>query len=183
MQTLDMIGAVTYGKGEDFKLTPLKIRKPRHEEVLVKIIATGMCHTDLIVRDQFYPVALPAVLGHEGSGIIEEIGPDVKDLKVGDHVVLSFGYCGKCTKCHTGNPAFCIDNYSCNFPGSEVNDNETIFSRDNKNINDHFFDQSSFATYAISQEKNTIKVRKDVPLEILGPLGCGIQTGAASTIV
>ncbi len=105
----DIIAAVTPCKGADFELQTLKIRQPQDDEVLVKVVATGMCHTDLIVRDQYYPVPLPAVLGHEGSGIIEAIGPNVTELQVGDHVVLSYGYCGKCSQCNTGNPAYCSE--------------------------------------------------------------------------
>lgn len=88
----DITAAVTQCKGADFELKQLQIREPQDDEVLVKIVATGMCHTDLIVRDQYYPVPLPAVLGHEGSGIVEAIGPNVKDLAIGDHVVLSYGH-------------------------------------------------------------------------------------------
>ena len=92
----NITAAVTPGKGADFVLTPLKIRRPQRDEVLVKIVATGMCHTDLIVRDQYYPVPLPAVLGHEGAGIVEAVGPEVRALQAGDHVVLSYGRCGIC---------------------------------------------------------------------------------------
>ena len=88
----DITAAVTQCKGADFELKRLQIREPKEDEVLVKIVATGACHTDLIVRDQYYPVPLPAVLGHEGSGIVEAIGPNVKDLAIGDHVVLSYGH-------------------------------------------------------------------------------------------
>lgn len=105
----EITAAVTECKGADFELKQLKIREPQNDEVLVKIVATGMCHTDLIVRDQYYPVPLPAVLGHEGSGIIEAIGPNVKDLAVGDHVVLSYGFCGSCEQCSSGQPAYCQD--------------------------------------------------------------------------
>lgn len=108
-QSLKITAAVIEAKGTDFKLQELEIRPPVEDEVLVKIVATGMCHTDLIVRDQYYPVPLPAVLGHEGAGVIQAIGPNVKDLAVGDHVVLSYGYCGKCNSCNTGNPAYCIE--------------------------------------------------------------------------
>lgn len=178
----EIIAAVTAAKGADFELKPLKIRPPQQDEVLVKIVATGMCHTDLIVRDQYYPVPLPAVLGHEGAGIIEAIGPNVTDLQVGDHVVLSYGYCGKCKQCNTGNPAYCAEFFGRNFSGADLQGHNAICTHQHEAVHDHFFAQSSFATYAISRENNAVKVPKDVPIELLGPLGCGIQTGAGAAI-
>ncbi|RLL21819.1 NAD(P)-dependent alcohol dehydrogenase [Acinetobacter chengduensis] len=178
----EIYAAVTECKGADFKIQKLKIREPIGDEVLVKIVATGMCHTDLIVRDQYYPVPLPAVLGHEGAGIIEAIGPQVKSLSVGDHVVLSYGYCGSCTHCLSGNLTYCEEAFVRNFGGKDQNGCNAICTHDHVGVNDHFFSQSSFATYAISRENNAVKVCKDVPLEILGPLGCGIQTGAGTVI-
>lgn len=178
----DITAAITACKGADFELQPLKIRLPQGDEVLVKVVATGMCHTDLIVRDQYYPVPLPAVLGHEGSGIIEAVGPNVTDLQVGDHVVLTYGYCGKCAQCNTGNPAYCSEFFGRNFSGADLEGNNAICTHDGQSVHDHFFAQSSFATYSLSRENNTVKVSKDVALELLGPLGCGIQTGAGACI-
>ncbi|WP_445116495.1 NAD(P)-dependent alcohol dehydrogenase [Acinetobacter sp. WZC-1] len=178
----DIIAAVVETKGADFKLQNLKIREPRQDEVLIKIVATGMCHTDVIIRDQYYPVPLPVVLGHEGSGIVEAVGPAVKNLKVGDHVVLSYGHCGECAQCTSGSPAYCIDFYNRNFSGADIDGQMAICNHHGDGIHDHFFAQSSFSTYALSRENNAIKVSKAAPLEYLGPLGCGIQTGAGAVI-
>ncbi|MCP5916512.1 alcohol dehydrogenase catalytic domain-containing protein, partial [Klebsiella pneumoniae] len=79
------------------------------DEVLVKIVGTGVCHTDMVVRDQGYAVPLPMVLGHEGAGIVEKVGTSVTHLKPGDHVVLSYGYCGTCSNCRAGKPGYCED--------------------------------------------------------------------------
>lgn len=174
--------AVTREKEGPFTLEEAKIRAPKEDEVLVKIVATGMCHTDMIVRDQDYPVPLPLVLGHEGAGIVEKVGPLVKDIEVGDHVVLSYGYCSQCSSCHSGHESYCQEFYPRNFGGSDMEGNNAIQDADGKPLHDHFFSQSSFATYALSLESNTIKVSKDAPLELLGPLGCGIQTGAGAVI-
>lgn len=179
---IDITAAVTREKGADFTLEPAKIRAPKDDEVLVKIVATGMCHTDMIVRDQDYPVPLPLVLGHEGAGIVEKVGPLVKDIEVGDHVVLSYGYCSQCSSCHSGHESYCKEFYPRNFGGSDMDGNNAIQDADGNPLNDHFFTQSSFATYALSLESNTIKVSKDAPIELLGPLGCGIQTGAGAVI-
>jgi aryl-alcohol dehydrogenase len=181
-QLLDIKAAVTMAKGAEFAIQDVKIRQPQHDEVLVKIVATGLCHTDLIVRDQYYPVPLPAVLGHEGAGIVQAIGPNVKDLAIGDHVVLSYGYCGRCVECDSGNPAYCQEFYAHNFSGADSEGHSALCSHEHHKIHDHFFAQSSFATYAISRENNAIKVDQDAPLELLGPLGCGIQTGAGAVM-
>ena len=157
---IDITAAVTREKGSDFVLEQAKIRAPKADEVLVKIVATGMCHTDMIVRDQDYPVPLPLVLGHEGAGIVERVGPLVKDIEVGDHVVLSYGYCSKCSSCHSGHEPYCKEFYPRNFGGSDMEGNNAIEDADGKPLNDHFFAQSSFATYALSLESNTIKSLK-----------------------
>lgn len=179
---IEITAAVTRSQGAAFTLEKGRIRAPQGTEVLVRIVATGLCHTDLIIRDQYYPVPLPAVLGHEGSGIIEQVGPNVTSLEPGDHVVLTFGSCGHCNLCAQGNPCYCQNLYGLNFSGSDAKGDNAIEDVEGKPLNDHFFSQSSFATYAIADQGNAVKVPKDAPLEILGPLGCGIQTGAGAVI-
>lgn len=152
------------------------------DEVRVKIVATGMCHTDMIIRDQYYPVPLPAVLGHEGAGLVESIGPLVRELKVGDPVVLTYGSCGYCIPCEKGLSSYCHDFYSLNFGGSDRDGSHALIDRHKRELNDHFFSQSSFATYCLAREGNAIKVPDGAPLELLGPLGCGFQTGAGAVI-
>ncbi|SPJ32210.1 NAD(P)-dependent alcohol dehydrogenase [Kushneria phyllosphaerae] len=174
--------AVTREKGGAFQLEDVTLRAPREDEVLVRIVATGMCHTDLIVRDQLYPVPLPAVLGHEGAGVIEAVGPAVHSLKVGDHVVLSYAHCGDCTPCDAGHASYCNEFFARNFSGAGPDGEQAIRDDNDQPVRDHFFGQSSFATYALSRENNAIRVSKDAPLERLGPLGCGIQTGAGAVI-
>lgn len=178
----DILAAVTRGKGEPFRLEAARLRAPQGDEVLVRIVASGLCHTDLIIRDQYYPVPLPAVLGHEGAGIVEAIGPQVSSLAVGDHVVLTYGHCGHCLPCSAGHTSYCSDFYAHNFGGADPYGNCAIIDANGEPLHDHFFAQSSFATLALSRESNAIKVSKDAPLELLGPLGCGIQTGAGAVI-
>jgi aryl-alcohol dehydrogenase len=174
--------AVTRSQGAPFTIEQARLRAPQGDEVLVRVVATGLCHTDLIVRDQYYPVPLPAVLGHEGAGVVEALGPNVKDLKVGDHVVLTYGACGHCHHCDSGHGAYCKDFFGLNFGGSDPQGNNAITDPAGAPLHDHFFAQSSFASYALSRENNAIKVPADAPLELLGPLGCGIQTGAGAVI-
>lgn len=178
----DITVAVVRAKEQPFTIERARLRGPRSDEVLVRVLATGLCHTDLIVRDQFYPVPLPAVLGHEGAGIIEAVGPEVKGLKVGDHVVLAYGVCGHCRQCSSGHGAYCEDFYGQNFGGSGVDGSNAIEDAQGQPLHDHFFAQSSFATHALARESNAVKVPEAAPLELLGPLGCGIQTGAGAVI-
>ncbi|MBP3973117.1 NAD(P)-dependent alcohol dehydrogenase [Pseudoxanthomonas spadix] len=178
----EITAAVVRSQGAPFTIEQARLRAPQGDEVLVRVVATGLCHTDLIVRDQYYPVPLPAVLGHEGAGVVEALGPNVKDLKVGDHVVLTYGACGHCHHCDSGHGAYCKDFFGLNFGGSDLQGNTAITDSSGAPLHDHFFAQSSFASYALSRENNAVKVPADAPLELLGPLGCGIQTGAGAVI-
>ncbi len=173
--------AVTRAKAHPFVIEELDIDEPRPDEVLVKIVATGLCHTDLVVRDQWLPVPLPIVLGHEGAGIVERVGTGVTKVQPGDHVVLTYGRCGQCANCLEGKPYYCLHAYERSYGGGRT-DGSTALHQHGQVVHSHFFAQSSFATYAIANEHNTVKVRQDVPLEILGPLGCGIQTGAGAVM-
>lgn len=178
----DVTVAVARAPQKPFTIEPARIRGPQGDEVLVRVVATGLCHTDLIVRDQYYPVPLPAVLGHEGAGVVEQVGADVKNLKVGDHVVLTYGACGHCDPCASGHEAYCKDFYPLNFGGCDAHGHTALQTPAGEPLHDHFFAQSSFSTYALARENNAIKVPANAPLELLGPLGCGIQTGAGAVI-
>jgi aryl-alcohol dehydrogenase len=173
--------AVAREKEQPFSVEELDLEEPRADEVLVCVVATGVCHTDLIVRDQWYPVPLPSVLGHEGAGIVERVGESVSKVQPGDHVVLSFNSCGLCANCMRGRPAYCLDFFGRNFGGARP-DGSNGLSKNGDAVHDHFFGQSSFASYALATERSTVKVRQDVPLELLGPLGCGVQTGAGGVL-
>ncbi|SDL00833.1 aryl-alcohol dehydrogenase [Nocardioides sp. YR527] len=174
--------ALTEGKGAPFTLTELDLEEPRAGEVRVRLVGSGVCHTDLIVRDQWYPVPLPAVLGHEGSGVVEAVGEGVTSLAPGDHVVLSFNSCGSCRTCTSGRPAYCDQFFAHNFSGVRPGDGSSPLRRGDDQVSGMFFGQSSFATYALATERNVVKVDPSVPLELLGPLGCGIQTGAGGVL-
>ncbi len=154
----------------------------RANEILVKIVATGLCHTDLAVRDQHMPFPIPAILGHEGAGIVESVGAEVSKVKKGDHVILAPASCGKCEQCKSGHPSYCENFYALNIGGKRQDGSCPYHNHNGDEISGFFFYQSSFATYSIAGENNVVKVSKDVPLEILGPLGCGLQTGAGTVL-
>ena len=173
--------AVVRKKGGPFTIEQLRLEEPRADEVLVRIVATGMCHTDMVVRDQVYPVPQPIVLGHEGAGVVETVGSGVVKVRPGDHVVLTFMSCGRCRLCEQGRPANCVNFNAHNFSGGRA-DGTGSLRDDHGRVHDHFFGQPSFSTFAVANERNVVKVPKDAPLELLGPLGCGIQTGAGAVM-
>jgi aryl-alcohol dehydrogenase len=152
-------------------------------EVLVRIAGVGMCHTDALVRS-LPPgmVTLPAVLGHEGAGIVEEVGAGVTQVAVGDHVVLSFDSCGWCRQCVAGLPSYCDDFGARNIAGVRGAEPTRALTLDGEAVMTGWFGQSSFASHSVATERNIVRVDKDLPLEILGPLGCGFQTGAGSIL-
>ncbi len=178
---MQITAAIVREKSQPLTIEEIELDEPRADEILVRIVAAGVCHTDIVTRDQYYPVPLPVVLGHEGSGIVEKVGSGITKVKAGDHIVLSFMYCGHCENCEQGKIGYCYEFFGYNFGGSRPDGSSTLH-KGSETIHGSFFGQSSFATYALVSEKNVVKVREDVPLEILGPLGCGIQTGAGGVI-
>lgn len=163
------------------RLRPLDLDAPRPDEVRVRMVATGVCHTDLNIRDQVYPTALPAVLGHEGAGIVEAVGAAVPNLSPGDHVVLSANSCGGCRPCLAGEPAYCADLFARNF-GMSRPDGSCPLTHDGQPVASMFFGQSSFSTHANVAYRGVVKVDDDVDLTVVAPLGCGIQTGAGAVL-
>lgn len=171
--------AVTHAQGHDFSLEDVSLSDPRSNEVLIKVVATGVCHTDAVARDLGI-TPYPIVLGHEGSGIVERIGDNVTSVGVGDHVVMSFAHCGQCENCLTGHPTVCSRFNDLNF-GGRMEDHTCRLHQGDTELGT-FFGQSSFGTHVIAHERNVVKVDKDVDLALLGPLGCGIQTGAGTVL-
>jgi aryl-alcohol dehydrogenase len=173
--------AVVREKGGPFVIEEIELDEPRANEVLVRIVSSGLCHTDLVARMQFLPIPLPGVFGHEGAGVVEKVGSQVTKVKPGDHVATSFLSCGTCTPCRRGIPGWCSEFRRLNFGGRRA-DGSTTMKKDGQTIYGSFFGQSTFATHALVAERSVVKVPSDVPLEILSPMGCGIQTGAGGVI-
>lgn len=162
----------------------LELESPREREIRVRLVATGVCHTDISVMNRPFPVDQPIVLGHEGAGVVESVGSAVTKVKAGDRVVLSFNFCGECPSCQRRAPSYCRYFFGHNFLGQR-RDGSTALTRAGQAVRHHFFGQSSFATYCLCTEQNVVKVPDSVPdalFELLGPLGCGLQTGAGAVL-
>jgi aryl-alcohol dehydrogenase len=173
--------AVMEEKAGKFDLESLELDAPRSDEVLVQITATGSCHTDLHARDGYFAMPYPAVYGHEGAGVVAAIGSAVEHLAVGDHVVISFPWCGECEHCRDDRRSYCQRGRELKSGGARA-DGSTTMRRNGAPVYGSFFQQSSFATHALTPARNAVKVRRDAPLEFLGPLGCGLQTGAGAVL-
>lgn len=173
--------AVTEAAGGAFAIETLRIDAPGPEQVLVRIVACGVCHTDMVMRDGALPVPFPAVFGHEGAGVVEAVGPGVSGLTAGDHVLLSFDSCGACPACHAHQPGYCPEFFPRNFLGVLGPEQGGLW-RGGERIGSNIFGQSAFATHALAHPRNVVKVDADLPLHLLAPLGCGIQTGAGTVL-
>ena len=178
---MKITAAVTESTGAPFALQEVELGELRADEVLVSVAAAGVCHTDLIIRDQWYPVPLPAVLGHEGAGVVERVGSAVTQVAPGDRVAMSFASCGLCPTCRTGRPSYCHDFFARNF-GAARPDGTSVLSRGGELVHGHFFGQSCFADHAVAGERNVVRLGDGVPLEVAAPFGCGIQTGAGAVL-
>ncbi|MGV9768318.1 NAD(P)-dependent alcohol dehydrogenase [Microbacterium sp. NPDC003461] len=180
--TTSVRAAVLHGVDEPFRFEDLTLGDLQPDEVLVKIVATGLCHTDLAVQHGHIPGAFPFVLGHEGAGVVEQVGSAVHGLAVGDAVGLSYAACGRCSNCLAGREAYCLNFMPLNFGGVREDGTTTLSAADGSPVHGSFFGQSSFATHAIASAKNVVKLPEGTPLELAGPLGCGIQTGAGTVL-
>lgn len=175
--------AIVASAGEPFTVTAIELDDPRPTEVRVRMVAAGLCHTDLSVQAGYIPLALPAVLGHEGAGIVEAVGSAVTRVRPGDAVVLTFTSCAQCRPCRDGHPAYCATWVSANmFNGGHRPDGSATIRRDGTPVAGRFFGQSSFSCHALVEERSVVAIDADLPLELMAPLGCGIQTGAGTVL-
>ncbi|MEU9968569.1 NAD(P)-dependent alcohol dehydrogenase [Streptomyces malaysiensis] len=153
---------------------------PADGEILVRIAGCGMCRTDLAVRRSAGRSPLPAVLGHEGSGVVVETGGANTGLSVGDHVVLSFDSCGRCRNCVGAAPAYCDSFATLNLFGGREENAARFTDAAGAELAPRWFGQSSFAEYAMVPARNAVRVDPALPVELLGPLGCGFLTGSGA---
>jgi aryl-alcohol dehydrogenase len=173
--------AVVNAPGQDFTFEEVDLEGPRADEVLVRIVATGLCHTDITMRTMLPAEMFPNVFGHEGAGVVEEVGADVSGIEVGDHVVLSLRSCRACPRCDAGLVGYCDSSLFMNYMGMRM-DGSTTMSRDGAAVFGSFFGQSSFAQHALAYADNCVVVDRSLDLTKVAPYGCGFQTGAGAVL-
>ena len=172
--------AVLAAPRASFEVQDVELADLRANEVLVRLVATGLCHTDLGVWAGGGPFRFPIVLGHEGAGVVEQIGANVTGVKPGDKVVMSYASCGDCSACRDGHPAYCTTWLPRNLFNGAREDGSPTITQAGKPLAGHFFAQSSFANHCIAEQRNVVVVNRDADLVQLAPLGCGVMTGFGS---
>ena len=165
-----------------FAVTEVDVDSPGPGEVLVRVVATGVCHTDAIARDGDMPFPPPGVLGHEGAGVVAAVGPGVANVTEGDKVVIGWPWCGQCRNCLDGQPRYCLELVPLVLSGGRADGSTALRRLDGTPLYSHFFGQSSFASYSLCAASALVPVPADAPVEILGPLACGIGTGAGAVL-
>ncbi len=178
---MQITAAVVNEKSAPFVIDTLELTEPRADELIVRVVASGMCQTDLHGRDGYFGSPYPAVYGHEGAGVVHAVGAAVREFAPGDHVVMSYPWCGDCANCRDGQTNHCLHGRKLKMFGTRLDDT-TLLSKDRAPVYSAFFQQSSFGTFALTQARWAVKVRKDAPLELFGPLACSGQTGAGAVL-
>lgn len=177
---MNITAAIVRVPEQPFSIEEVDLREPREDEILVRLAAAGLCHTDLVATSGRL-VQLPAVLGHEGAGVVERVGAGVSKVRPGDRVTITFMSCGACPRCDHNEPAYCHQAMPLNFGGRRL-DGTTAITRGDEAISSNFFGQSSFASHCLAFERNVVKLDAEMPFELAAPLGCGIQTGAGAIL-
>jgi aryl-alcohol dehydrogenase len=176
---MKITAAVVRERGGAFGIEDVDLCDPRADELLVEVVASGMCATDLHGRDAYYPTKFPKIFGHEGAGVVRAVGSKVASFKPGDHVVMAYPWCGECPNCKSQRQTYCLHAFDLKMNGTRA-DGSTLHSKDGQPIYSAFFQQSSFGTFTIANERFAVKVRNDVPLTSVSALACGGQTGAGA---
>jgi aryl-alcohol dehydrogenase len=171
--------AVSGPDGDKFELREVEVGAPRADEVVVQIASSGICHTDIASHHGLFGTRKPVVLGHEGAGTVIEVGSAVTSVAVGDSVVLTMSGCGTCAICISGDPAHCSKIYELNMAGGRLDGSSAYEGGD---VISHFGRQSSFATISVVPEPSVVVVPPGSDLHLIGPLGCGLMTGAGAVL-
>ena len=170
--------AVLYELGGRLEVEEIELAAPKEGEVLVKVAAAGVCHSDISVIDGVIPFPLPTVLGHEGSGVVESVGPGVDQVQKGDHVIFSFiPACGQCFYCLRGKANLCEP--ALRLGGSLFDGTSRLANGKGMSLN-HFSSVSCFAEYTVVPQQSAIKIDPDVPLDVVALIGCCVTTGAGA---
>ncbi|TET74894.1 MAG: Zn-dependent alcohol dehydrogenase [Dehalococcoidia bacterium] len=176
-----MKAAICYEAGAPLKVEEVTLDEPQVNEVLVKLVASGVCHSDLHFIKGEMPQPMPVVMGHEGAGIVERIGPGVTTLQPGDHVIFMVSFsCGKCRFCIEGRPTRCVENLPIMSMATLPGGGKRLRKGDQELH--HLFGLACFAEYAVVHERSVVKIRDDAPFEVICLLGCGVSSGIGAAI-
>ncbi|MCB1743229.1 MAG: NAD(P)-dependent alcohol dehydrogenase [Gammaproteobacteria bacterium] len=174
--------AIMEQRGGAWRIDDLEVAAPGPGEVQVRVVASGICQTDVHARDGFFEsLPWPAVYGHEGAGVVVAVGPGVTGLREGDPVIMASPSCGECTECRAGYECYCLHSQRLKQSGRRI-DGTLAFERAGVPLCGSFFQQSSFATTTLATGRNTIKVPDDLPLDVLAAFPCGVNTGAGAVM-
>jgi aryl-alcohol dehydrogenase len=179
MQTRAAVMSERHGR---WTIDTLEVAEPGPQEVLVRVVASGICQTDVHARDGFFLIPCPAVYGHEGAGVVERVGHTVTTLTPGDHVIMANPSCDACPECRAGFETYCSNAPLLKHSGYRADGTSLSFRRGTDPIYGSFFQQSSFASVTIAMARNTIRVPDEVPLDILAAFPCGVNTGAGAVM-
>jgi aryl-alcohol dehydrogenase len=164
------------------ELEQLELEPPRADEVLVRISSVGVCGTDRGCIHGLEPYPTPGVLGHEGAGIVEEVGRDVTLVKPGDRVMIGVPYCGVCRTCRRGEPRYCERGQQLSFSGYRLDGSGAMARRNGEKVAGRFFQQSSWASHTVALQQQLARVPQGLDLDLTGPYGCSISTGAGAIL-
>lgn len=178
---MNAVAAVARRPGAPLEQEEIELDDPRDDEVLLRVAACGVCHTDAKARDGYGGVGFPIILGHEGAGTVLEVGRAVEGLAPGDKVLLVSDYCGRCPRCRVGDTAYCDEGPLRTF-GAVRPDGSTRARAGGEPVRASFFGQSAFASHALASQRNALKVAPDADLTLLAAMTCGMVTGAGAVL-
>jgi aryl-alcohol dehydrogenase len=180
---LKCTAAVVASRGAALTIEQLDLDEPAPHEIAVRIAATGICRTDLHIRDGGYPVPdFPVIPGHEGAGVVTAVGSSVADVRIGDHVLLTYPFCGTCPNCVRGSMAYCEHGFALAFGGARLDGSSGWRREDGTRVNGHIFQQSSFASHTLAAASSAVILDRELPLELAPAFGCGVSTGAGAVL-
>ena len=179
---MEIQAAVLRAPDQPYSIETLELAEPGPGELRIRVVAVGMCHTDILPRVPGFMAPPPIIPGHEGAGIVEAVGPGVFGIVPGTHVLCSFDSCGTCANCLDAHPAYCETFFPRNLTGLRLDGSAGATDTEGRPVAARWFGQSTFATHAVVTARNVVPVDSSLPLELLAPLGCGIQTGAGSVL-
>lgn len=175
--------AVVDSRGAALTIEELDLDEPASNEIAVRVAATGICRTDLHIRDGEYPVPdFPVVPGHEGAGVVTAVGSAVADVKIGDHVLLTYPFCGECPNCVRGSMAYCEQGFALSFGGARLGGSSGWRRGNGTRVSGHIFQQSSFASHTLATANSAVVLDRELPLDLAPAFGCGVSTGAGSVL-